>query len=243
MLFLPAIDLMGGEVVRLKQGKADQKTTYPASPLAYARKWQGEGGDWLHIVDLDAAFSGTQSNLEIVRDIAQSLLIPIELGGGMRNPKSVQAAIEAGVSRVVIGTRAVESLTFVKDMVDDFGGAKIAVGIDAKDGLVSVKGWTETSALSAFELAQRVEQVGVQTIIYTDISTDGMMQGPNFRELNRMLATVQCNVIASGGVSSLADLERLSQIPKLYGAIIGKALYDGAFRLKDAVQLRQQTSA
>lgn len=238
MLFFPAIDLMGGEVVRLKQGKAEQKTVYPASPIAYAKRWRDEGGDWLHMVDLDAAFSGTHKNLEIVGEIARTLSIPVELGGGMRTPESIKAALDAGVSRVVIGTRAVESLDFVKDMVRDFGGEKIAVGIDAKHGLVSVKGWTETSTQSAFELAKQVEEVGVQTIIYTDISTDGMMQGPNFRELDKMLATVSCNIIASGGVSSLGDLQRLAQIPNLHGAIIGKALYDHALRLADAVAYR-----
>lgn len=240
MLFYPAIDLMGGEVVRLKQGKAEQKTVYSASPLAYARRWQEEGGDWLHMVDLDAAFTGTHRNLPLVSEISRILSIPVQLGGGMRDANAVKSALEAGVARVVIGTRAVESLQFVKDMVRDFGGHKIAVGIDAKDGKVSVKGWTETSSLDAMDLARQVEEVGVETIIYTDIATDGMMRGPNFLELDRMLANVHCNVIASGGVSSLADLQRLSQIPRLHGAIIGKALYDHAFRLSEAVAYRQQ---
>ncbi len=240
MLFLPAIDLMGGEVVRLRQGKADQKTVYPAPALAYARRWQDEGGDWLHIVDLDAAFSGVHANLETVRTITKGLVIPVELGGGMRSPEAIQAALDAGVARVVIGTRAAESIEFLAEMVKEFGRDRIAVGIDAKNGKVSVKGWTETSDQSAFELAKRVEQTGVGTIIYTDISTDGMMQGPNFQELDQMLVTVRCNVIASGGVSSLGDLQRLTQIPRLHGAIVGKALYDNAIRLHDAVDFRHQ---
>lgn len=238
MLLLPAIDLMGGEVVRLRQGKADQKTVYPAPPLAYAKRWQEEGGDWLHIVDLDAAFSGSHKNLEIVREIARTLVIPVELGGGMRSPEAIKAALEAGVARVVIGTRAAESLQFVEAMVKEFGGEKIAVGIDAKDGWVSIKGWTETSKQSAFDLAKQVEQAGVRTIIYTDISTDGMMQGPNYSELNKMLEAVRCNVIASGGVSTLADVQRLSQIPDVHGAIIGKALYDNAINLVEAAASR-----
>jgi phosphoribosylformimino-5-aminoimidazole carboxamide ribotide isomerase len=231
MLLFPAIDLMDGQVVRLKQGKADQKTVYSAPPIAYARKWQDEGGDWLHIVDLDAAFSGVHKNLEIVQSIAKSLIIPVQLGGGMRSPEAVRAAIDAGVSRVVIGTRAAESLSFVADMVREFGGDKIAVGIDAKDGIVSVKGWTEMSKLTATDFARQVEDVGVETIIYTDIATDGMMQGPNFQELDKMLGVIKCKLIASGGVSSFADVQRLSQRPRIHGAIIGKALYDSAIRL------------
>jgi len=222
---------MDGQVVRLKQGKADQKNVYPAPPIAYARKWQDEGGDWLHIVDLDAAFSGVHKNLEIVQSIAKSLIIPVQLGGGMRSPEAVRAAIEAGVSRVVIGTRAAESLSFVADMVREFGGDKIAVGIDAKDGIVSVKGWTEMSKLTATDFARQVEDVGVETIIYTDIATDGMMQGPNFQELDKMLGVIKCKLIASGGVSSFADVQRLSQYARIHGAIIGKALYDSAIRL------------
>jgi phosphoribosylformimino-5-aminoimidazole carboxamide ribotide isomerase len=240
MLLFPAIDLMGGEVVRLRQGKAAEKTVYSASPLAYARRWSEEGGDWLHIVDLDAAFSGIHTNLEIVREIAKSLIVPVQLGGGMRSPAAVKSALEAGVSRVVIGTKAAESLSFVGDMVDQFGGDKIAVGIDAKDGLVSTKGWTEVSSIDALDLAKKVEDCGVQTIIYTDIATDGMMAGPNFQGLERMLGAIQCKLIASGGVSSLADLQRLSQNARIYGAIVGKALYDNAIRLHDAVTNRDR---
>ncbi len=233
MLLFPAIDLMGGQVVRLRQGKPDQKTVYPAPPLAHARRWQDEGADWLHIVDLDAAFTGIHTNLEAVRTITQ-LLTPVQLGGGMRSKEAIRNALDAGVARVVIGTRAAESLFFVKDMIEEFGAEKIAVGIDAKDGMVSVKGWTETSALDALELAKKVEECGVQTIIYTDISTDGMLSGPNFKGLDRMLGTIRCNLIASGGISSLADLHRLSQTPRIHGAIIGKALYDNAIRLHEA---------
>ena len=240
MLLFPAIDLMGGQVVRLRQGKAEEKTVYPAPPLAYAKRWSEEGGDWLHIVDLDAAFSGTHANLEIVRQIAKALIVPVQLGGGMRSPAAVKAALDAGVSRVVIGTRAAESVSFVSDMVEQFGGDKIAVGIDAKDGLVSTKGWTEVSTIDALDLAKKVEDCGVQTIIYTDIATDGMMAGPNFRGLDRMLGAIRCQLIASGGVSSLADLQRLAQNPRIYGAIVGKALYDNAIRLHDAVTNRDR---
>ncbi len=233
MILLPAIDLMSGEVVRLRQGKADQKTVYSNDPAAFAKRWQDEGGDFLHIVDLDAAFSGEQRNLESVRAITGAISIPCELGGGIRTVAAVERAVEAGVARVIIGTRAVESLDFVRDVAREFGGERVAVGIDAKNGLVSVKGWTEESTLTALDLAKRAEDAGAGTIIYTDIATDGMLQGPNFAETQKMLEALDCQLIASGGVSSAADVERLAQMPGLYGCIIGKALYDGAVHLRD----------
>ncbi|MGB8170231.1 MAG: 1-(5-phosphoribosyl)-5-[(5-phosphoribosylamino)methylideneamino]imidazole-4-carboxamide isomerase [Chthoniobacteraceae bacterium] len=233
MILLPAIDLMSGEVVRLRQGKADQKTVYSNDPATFAQRWENEGGDYLHIVDLDAAFSGEQRNLDAVRAITSAISIPCELGGGIRTTTAVQRAIDAGVSRVIIGTRAAESLDFVRETAREFGSQRVAVGIDAKNGLVSVKGWTEESALSALDLAKRAEDAGAGTIIYTDIATDGMLQGPNFAETQKMLEALDCQLIASGGVSSAADVERLAQMPGLYGCIIGKALYDGAVNLRD----------
>ena len=233
MLLLPAIDLMSGEVVRLRQGKADQKTVYSNDPAAFAKKWEDEGGDYLHVVDLDAAFSGEQRNLETVRAITGAISMPCELGGGMRSEAAIRRAIEAGVARVIIGTRAAESLDFVRDMAREFGGERIAVGIDAKNGIVSVKGWTEMSTMQALDLARRAEEAGAGTIIYTDIATDGMMQGPNFAEMENMLGALHCQIIASGGVSSAADVQRLGKMPGLYGCIIGKALYDGAIDLRE----------
>ena len=233
MLLLPAIDLMSGEVVRLRQGKADQKTVYSNDPAAFAKKWEDEGGDYLHVVDLDAAFSGEQRNLEAVRAITGAISMPCELGGGMRSEAAIRRAIEAGVARVIIGTRAAESLDFVRDMAREFGGERIAVGIDAKKGIVSVKGWTEMSTMQALDLARRAEDAGAGTIIYTDIATDGMMQGPNFAEMENMLGALHCQLIASGGVSSAADVQRLGKMPGLYGCIIGKALYDGAIDLRE----------
>ncbi|MGV3534127.1 MAG: 1-(5-phosphoribosyl)-5-[(5-phosphoribosylamino)methylideneamino]imidazole-4-carboxamide isomerase [Chthoniobacteraceae bacterium] len=238
MILLPAIDLMSGEVVRLQQGKADQKTVYSNDPAAFARKWEEEGGDYLHIVDLDAAFSGEQKNLDAVRAITAAVSIPCELGGGMRDRQAIARAFDAGVSRIVIGTRAAESLEFVREMVAEFGSERIAVGIDAKNGLVSVKGWTETSELKALDLARRVEDAGAGTIIYTDIATDGMMQGPNFGELERVLSTIDCSLVASGGVSTADDVRRLREMPGLYGCIIGKALYDGAIQLTEVATAR-----
>ena len=242
MLLLPAIDLMSGEVVRLRQGKADQKTVYSNDPAAFAKKWEDEGGDYLHIVDLDAAFSGEQRNLESVRAIAAAITIPCELGGGMRSESAIRLAIEAGVARVIIGTRAAESLDFVRDMAREFGGERIAVGIDAKNGIVSVKGWTEMSTMQALDLARRAEDAGAGTIIYTDIATDGMMQGPNFKEMETMLGALKCQLIASGGVSSAADVARLGKMPGLYGCIIGKALYDGAIDLREVSAAQHSTN-
>ena len=233
MLIFPAIDLMGGEVVRLRQGKAAEKTVYSNDPVAFAKKWENEGGDYLHIVDLDAAFTGESHNLDAVKKIAEAISIPCELGGGMRSEEAVSRAFDAGVSRVVIGTRASESIGFVENMAAKFGTQKIAVGIDAKDGIVSVKGWTELSQTRAIDLARNAEAAGAGTIIYTDIATDGMLTGPNFAEIENLLGVLRCQLIASGGVSNAADVRRLADMPDLYGAIIGKALYDGKMSLRE----------
>jgi phosphoribosylformimino-5-aminoimidazole carboxamide ribotide isomerase len=231
MIILPAIDLMGGQVVRLRQGKASEKTVYSNDPVAFAKKWEDEGGDYLHVVDLDAAFTGASHNLDAVKKITSAISIPCELGGGMRSEEALQRAFDAGVARVVIGTRAVESLDFVSDMARQFGGDRIAVGIDAKNGVVSVKGWTELSSVRALELAKKAEAAGAGTIIYTDIATDGMLVGPNFPELQQMLDTLRCQLIASGGVSNAEDVRKLRAMPGLYGAIIGKALYENTVTL------------
>ena len=224
---------MSGEVVRLRQGKAEQKTVYSKNPAAFAQRWELEGGDWLHVVDLDAAFTGEQRNLDAVRAICAAVKFPVELGGGIRDRVAAERALDAGVARVIVGTRAAESLAFITELATAFGSERVAVGIDAKNGKVSVKGWTEESALTALDLAQRAEEAGAGTIIYTDIATDGMMQGPNFAETERMLGALKCQLIASGGVSSKADVQRLAQMPGLYGCIIGKALYDGAVKLSE----------
>ncbi len=227
MLLLPAIDLMDGQVVRLKRGLASEKTVYSNDPVRFAKKWQEAGGDWLHIVDLDAAFGGIPKNLEVIAKICEAVTVPCELGGGMRSFENVSAAFSAGISRVILGTRACESIEYVREMCEEFGGTRIAVGIDAKDGLVAVKGWTETTPLKATDLALSAQSVGVGTIIYTDIATDGMLQGPNFGALQEMLDILDCDLVASGGVSSVEDLHELAAMRGMYGAIIGKALYDG----------------
>ena len=227
MLLYPAIDLMGGQVVRLKQGRASEKTVYSDDPVAVAREWEARGGDWLHIVDLDAAFGGKHANLDKVRAITAAVSIPVQMGGGMRDEDAIAAALDAGVSRVVIGTKAAEDPDFVRLAVSRFGGDKIAVGIDARDGMVAVKGWAETTGIEAGLLAKELAAAGIGALIYTDIATDGMLQGPNLAATAEMVRTASCPVIASGGVSSAADLAALARIEGLSGAIVGKALFDG----------------
>ena len=233
MLIFPAIDLMGGQVVRLRQGKASEKTVYSSDPVAFARRWAEEGGDYLHIIDLDAAFTGEQANLKWIARITAAIGIPCQLGGGIRDEAAAQRAFDAGVARVIIGTKAAESLDFVTKLADTFGSDRIAVGIDARNGQVSVKGWTELSGMKAATLAVKAAEAGAGTIICTDIATDGMLSGPNFAEIEHILSLVRCQVIASGGVSTVEDVMRLAVMPGLYGTIIGKALYDDRFRLTD----------
>jgi phosphoribosylformimino-5-aminoimidazole carboxamide ribotide isomerase len=237
MLLYPAIDLMNGQAVRLRQGRAEDKTVYSDDPVAVAREWAARGGDWLHIVDLDAAFTGEQKNLEVVRRIVEAVGIPVQLGGGLRDEAAVERALAAGVARVVIGTRAVDADDFVSRAVGRFGGEKIAVGIDAKDGQVAVRGWTERTQVAASDLAKKAGDCGVGALIYTDIATDGMLQGPNFKELINITNGTSAPVIASGGVSSAADLCALELIEGVAGAIIGKALFDGRIEghLRDAM--------
>jgi phosphoribosylformimino-5-aminoimidazole carboxamide ribotide isomerase len=236
MLLYPAIDLMGGQVVRLKQGRASEKTIYSDDPVAVAREWEARGGEWLHIVDLDAAFTGKHSNLDKVRDMAAAISIPVQMGGGMRDEAAIGQALDAGVDRVVIGTKAAEDPDFVRRAVAQFGGEKIAVGIDARDGKVAVKGWAETTGIDAGTLAFELAAGGIGALIYTDIATDGMLQGPNLAAVAAMVRTASCPVIASGGVSCAGDLAALGKIEGLAGAIVGKALFDGRIQgnLKEA---------
>lgn len=238
MYLLPAIDLMAGEAVRLEQGDPNRKTVYSSDPVAMARRWVEAGADWLHIVDLDAALD-RGSNLEWVASIAQAVDVPCEVGGGVRTHQRVEALLDAGVSRVVVGTRAAEALDFVAAIAARHGGERVAVGIDARDGKVSVRGWTETTGLEAVAFAREVEATGAQTIIYTDIATDGMFTGPNYQGLASIRAATGCDLLASGGVASIDDLRQLAATPGITGAIIGKALYDGRI----TGNLREQLAA
>jgi phosphoribosylformimino-5-aminoimidazole carboxamide ribotide isomerase len=234
-LIYPAIDLKGGKVVRLRQGQANAQTTYSDDPVAVARRWEDEGARFLHVVDLDGAFEGVPRNGDSVRDILKAIQIPIQLGGGLRRRSQIEEAMAMGVTRCVVGTKACESPAFVAELAGAFG-AHVAVGIDARDGFVAVKGWTEKTKLTAVEFGRQVSDLGVQHIIFTDVSTDGMLTGPNYTAIAAMCDAVRCFVIASGGVGTVEHVLSLQRLAEkhanLTGVIIGKALYDGRVDLK-----------
>ncbi len=239
MTIYPAIDIKGGRCVRLTQGRADQETRYAENPAEVAAQFRAAGADWVHVVDLDGAFAGEPQNQAVVGAIA-ALGLQVQLGGGLRTRAAVERALALGVRRVVIGTRAAESEAFVADLVQAFG-EKIAVGIDAKDGRVAVKGWVDTTGTTALDLARRMDAVGVRTLIYTDIGTDGMLTGPNFAAQEAMLNAGKFRVIASGGVSRREDVLELAQLAqrhlRLDGVIVGKALYEERVELRDLLTI------
>lgn len=235
MRLYPAIDMIDGKSVRLVQGDYSKKTVFNENPLETALQWQKLGGEFIHIVDLDGARSGNMKNYDIICKIADTLDVPIEVGGGIRTMEAVESYLNNGVSRVILGTSAIKNPAFVKEAVKKYG-CKIAVGIDAKDGNVAISGWEETSQVSALSLAKQMEQIGVSTIIYTDISTDGMLKGPNCSAMKEMAEYVSSDIVASGGVTSLDDLISLKKTG-VEGAIIGKALYTGHIKLDEAVKL------
>ncbi len=229
MIILPAIDLKDGCCVRLRQGRADDTTVYSDDPPAMARQWLAQGAQALHVVDLDGAFAGTPRHLPVIAQIVAAMgAIPVELGGGLRTDEDVRRALDAGVARVILGTRALADAAALQRLVQAYGD-RIAVGIDAREGRVQVKGWVVTSETRATDLARRVADLGVSTIIYTDTATDGMLAGTNLAAMDEMCRTVPCRVIASGGVSAPEHVRALVALghANLYGAIVGKALYDG----------------
>ncbi len=231
MQILPAIDLRGGKCVNLIQGIAEQETVFSDSPVDMAKRWQAEGAEYLHLVDLDGAFQRASANLHIVREIVNAIEIPVQLGGGIRSMAQVEAVLELGVNRAILGTAALRQPSLVKAACAKYG-ARIAVGIDAKDGMVATDGWLTVSQKSAVTFAREME--GVETIIYTDIKSDGMLKGPNVEATADIINAVSADVIGSGGVTSLSDIEALKDIGAS-GAIIGRALYTGALTLRDAI--------
>jgi len=234
MKILPAIDIKNGKCVRLTQGDYNRVTEYGDDPVEVAKKWESQGADIIHIVDLDGAKSGQLINLEVIKKIVASVNIPIQIGGGIRTTDSVENYIKAGVMRVIIGTAAVTQPEWLKDMVakhDD----KICVSIDAINGNIATEGWQNVLSLNAVDYILELESIGVKTIVYTDISKDGMLKGPNFEMYEVIDKQTNVDIIASGGVTTLADVKRLKEID-MYGAIIGKALYDGVIDLKEAIE-------
>lgn len=234
MIIYPAVDIKGGKCVRLRQGRYDDMTVFGDDPMEMALKWQNAGARYLHTVDLDGARGGSSANRAIIGQIAKRLSIPVQTGGGIRTITDIREVLSLGVARVILGTSAVRNPELVKEAVAEFGD-KIAVGIDAKDGMVAIEGWEEVSSFKAVDFALKMQSLGVKTIIYTDIATDGMLAGPNLNAMKEMNDAVSMDVIASGGVGSIADLESLRAVG-VAGAITGKAIYTGAIDLAEALK-------
>jgi phosphoribosylformimino-5-aminoimidazole carboxamide ribotide isomerase len=233
MLIFPAIDLQGGRCVRLTQGDFARSQEFSDDPAAVARRWQSSGGYWLHVVDLDGARAGTPQNLEAIRAIRAAITMPIEVGGGLRTLESVAALFDLGIDRAILGTAALKDRAFLRACLARWG-ERIAVGLDARNGLVATDGWLETSTTSALTLAQELAAEGVARFIYTDIARDGMLSGPNLKSLAQLQQAIAQPIIASGGVSSLADLRTLAEL-HVEGAIVGRALYTGEVSLPEAI--------
>ncbi|HWP96719.1 MAG TPA: 1-(5-phosphoribosyl)-5-[(5-phosphoribosylamino)methylideneamino]imidazole-4-carboxamide isomerase [Syntrophomonadaceae bacterium] len=237
MIIYPAIDLKDGQCVRLVQGRAEDQTVYSREPAEVARRFEEEGAAYLHVVDLDGAFGGKPANLPAIRAIAAALRIPFQVGGGLRDRESVLTLLECGASRVIIGTRAATEPEFLEDLLAEFGADKIVLGIDAREGMVATRGWVETSSLTALNFGQDMKKLGVQQAICTDVSRDGLLQGPNLQFIREMAEGTGLQIIASGGVSTLENIKKLRALESLgvNGAIVGKALYEGKMDLAEAL--------
>lgn len=234
MRIYPAIDIKDGKCVRLLQGRFSDVTVYGDDPAAMAKKWESLGGEYIHVVDLDGALKGHGVNAEIIKKICSSVSVPVQTGGGIRTMEDIKAKLDCGISRVIIGTKAVSSPEFIKNAVSEYGD-KIVVGIDAKDGYVAVEGWEKCSEFKAVEFAEKMTSLGVKTIVYTDISTDGTLKGPNVAAMEEMAKSVNADIIASGGIGSLGHIKSL--VPTgVEGVIVGRALYTGNVDLSEAVR-------
>lgn len=231
MIIIPAIDLRNGKCVRLTQGQFDKEIIYGDDPVEVAKKWAAQGAKYLHLVDLDAALTGISHNSSVIKDIVNSVNIQVQVGGGNRSIESIENMIKIGVDRVIIGTSAITKRDFLVQALKTYGD-KIVVSIDAKDGFVALKGWTEISNIKALDSARELEKIGVNTMVYTDIAKDGMLSGPNFKELKILKNNLTINIIASGGITSNKDVAQLKELD-VAGAIIGKALYTGNINLSE----------
>lgn len=234
MEIFPAIDLVGGKAVRLFKGDYNQMTVYSDNPLDVALDFQQKGAEFIHLVDLEGAKDGTTPNIDVVKQIVENTSLFAEIGGGIRNIKTVEKYLSIGVGRVILGTAAVNDEAFLKEALAKFGD-KIAVGIDIKDGFVAIKGWKENSGIDPFEFTEKMQYLGVKYIICTDVSKDGAMKGTNLELYKKLSEKFSVNITASGGVSSMEDIKALRKM-NIYGAIIGKAYYIGAIDLKEAIE-------
>ncbi|QOS98025.1 1-(5-phosphoribosyl)-5-[(5-phosphoribosylamino)methylideneamino]imidazole-4-carboxamide isomerase [Brevibacterium sp. JNUCC-42] len=231
----PAIDIRGGKCVRLFQGDYNQETVYGDSPVDIARMWSSAGASWLHVVDLDGAKEGTPVHLDLIGELAKKVSVPIQIGGGIRTLQDIEAYVERGIARIILGTAAIEDSFFTKEALRRYG-AQIAIGLDCRDGYVATRGWLNTTEMKATELAKQLVEFGAELFIYTDIARDGTLTGPNIEEIVQIAVTTGKKVIASGGVSHLGDLLALAKQRKsgVEGVIVGKALYTEAISLTDA---------
>ncbi len=235
MRIYPAIDIKDGQCVRLLKGRFDKMTVYGNDPAETAAKWESLGGEFIHVVDLDGALRGHGVNAGAIRKICERVSVPVQTGGGIRTMEDIEAKLACGIDRVIIGTKAVSNPEFVKEAVEKYGG-KIVIGIDAKDGMVAIEGWEKTSEFRAVEFARKMADLGVKTIVYTDIATDGTLAGPNVGAMKEMVENVSINVIASGGVGRLEHVRAL--VPTgVEGVITGRALYTGDLSLPEAISV------
>ncbi|MFH0918987.1 MAG: 1-(5-phosphoribosyl)-5-[(5-phosphoribosylamino)methylideneamino]imidazole-4-carboxamide isomerase [Fibrobacterota bacterium] len=239
MMFLPAIDLLKGQCVRLLQGEKDKATVYHDHPAEVAAGFERDGADGIHVVDLDGAFEGRQRNIESIRAVVEAVGLPVEVGGGIRTLGDIEHLFSAGVARVILGTAAVENPELLGEAVATFGAERVWAGIDARNGRAAIKGWVQDSGIPAVELGKRMRDLGVKTVIYTDIRRDGALTGPNINETRRMAVETGLSIIASGGVHSLKDIRDLMGIEKdgVAGIIAGRAIYEGTMTVEKAVRL------
>lgn len=239
MFIFPAIDIIAGHCVRLTQGDFAQKTVYSDNPASMALNWQNQGAEYLHLVDLDGALAGESKNLAVIKEILDTVSIPVQLGGGIRDLHKIESLLNQGLARVILGSIAVKEPKLVQQAVREFGTERIVVGIDAKDGLVAVHGWGETSTLSAVELGKRMLDAGVSRTIFTDIARDGKLGGVNIPASCTLAQQTGLKVIASGGVADLNDIRQLKAVAQqgIEGVIVGKALYDNRLELAEAIAI------
>jgi phosphoribosylformimino-5-aminoimidazole carboxamide ribotide isomerase len=235
---IPAVDIKNGKCVRLFQGRMDSETVFSDDPAAMAKRWEDEGAEFIHVVDLDGAIEKSPQNLGSIRKIINSVDAHIQVGGGIRNERTIRMFLEIGVKRVVMGTEAIRNPKLVKDACKEFPG-QIVVGIDARNGWVAIEGWTKTTQIKAVDLAIQFEDSGVAAINFTDIHRDGMQTGPNIEETRRLAEAVNIPVVASGGISSIEDIQNLMPLETVgvVGVIIGRALYSGSLKLKEAIEV------